>query len=486
MASDHNPLGDWLKTLSQDELEKLRAMHSASAQAAADTEDLEEAATAQPSQPSASAGDADTAAVTELPIEAEEEYMPMEEPFSSTAFHAEPQEGLYSMMGELIAVPSIVIAATHTSSLCHCFSLTLKPQPKPINLHELWQLIKRPDLGVARESGAYLTADRFAVSPPASFFPSFPNAPINREADTSPMPHAKAEPPPVKAVPTGAVPPPTKQPPASKPSQPTKERPQQKRPCEVLQNWKPPAEQNFLPDAAKAQPSEPKTKAMQRCSTHRVFFEPEFLAAEHKTKYSGPYRPAKPFGLAVIYDCRTWINFYGVDSQDQPTDEVEFEQPLPLLEWFSADTGVLRYWRQDPRRLPEALVDRRKQLTIEPPADPYLYKPPAMALPRLPCSNMRNCIMLPSLTLPHTYELDPAFARVYYMGSRGELRCGLPCSTVPFCPFHSACGRELNRNSVEHDDKHSGHQCSRCKEFTDLGRSPFEWFSAVPPQASTG
>ncbi|CAE7198648.1 unnamed protein product [Symbiodinium sp. CCMP2592] len=506
MASDHDAFADWLKTLNPTELEKLKALHSASAQTAADTavqddtrpcdssaslsprsaviyqnqeafyhaqegcytgpipacfdyippqdvEDLDDAATAQPSQPETSQPSqhaeptppTEAAAVTEQPIEEAGEYLPMETPSSSSAFHAAPQAGLYSMMGQLIDMAS---------------------------------LIKRPDLGVARESGAYLTADAFAVSAPANFFPNFPNAPLS-QPDTTPMPHAKADPPPIKAVPAGA-----------------------------------PKLEATGPADLSAGAVLPASQARARSDSDRG---PASL-------YAGPYRPPKPFGLAVIWDARSWINFYGgeppksaveidvetyfytadpeADTSDEPSD---LPPCPPLPEWYSADTGVLRYWHlgatgtgnprnmgkqgvpplclQDISRPPEPLVDRRKHITVEPPKSPYLYKPPAMALPRLPCPNMRNCIIVPSLTLPQTFELDPAFARMYYMGSRGEMRCGLPCSTVPFCPFHSACGRELNSGAVEQMDKHIGHQCSRFKEFTDLGRSPFEWFSAVPPQA---
>ena len=37
--------------------------------------------------------------------------------------------------------------------------------------------------------------------------------------------------------------------------------------------------------------------------------------------------------------------------------------------------------------------------------------------------------------------------------------------------------------SLEHDD-HKGHMCSRCKEFLDKGRSPFEWFDSLPEAVS--
>ncbi|CAE7432178.1 HMGB3 [Symbiodinium sp. CCMP2592] len=561
MASDHDAFANWLKTLAPEELAKLKAVHSASAQAAADTAvqddsrpgnsssslsprsflvyqnqeafyhaqegcytgpipacfdyvppkdvgDLDGADPAQPSdaadpaqpsqdheaQPSQPPADAGAQAVSEEPIQAGGEYLPMEEPSSSTAFHATPQASLFSMMGQLIDMTAA--------------------QSKPINRHELWQLIKRPDLGVAREA----------------------------------------------AVPSGAVPPPTKTPPPSKPSQPqpSEKPPQQKRPPEVPQNWKPPAQQTFLPDAAKADPPTkampqvqqsppPKPKAAEPGTAYtdgdRSGAEHKFMASDHKPTYSGTERPPQPFGLAVIWDARTWINFYGGEppktaveidvgahfytvqpgpAQDQPSQpepgqeedsessgkEEDLPPCPPLPEWYSADTGVLRYWHfgatgqanprqmgkqsvpalclQDMKALPESLVDKRKNVTIDPPSKPYLYKPPALAHPRLPCPNMRNCIIVPSLTLPHTFDLHPAFARMYFLGSRGEMRCGLPCSTVPFCPYHSACGREITEGTVEHRDKHSGHECSRCKEFTDLGRSPFEWFSAVPTQAALG
>ncbi|CAE7262005.1 unnamed protein product [Symbiodinium sp. CCMP2592] len=254
-----------------------------------------------------------------------------------------------------------------------------------------------------------------------------------------------------------------------------------------MENWKPPAQQTFLPDAAKA---DPPTKAIPNLFRSRVHgFRPQAVLLRNE-------RPPQPFGLAVIWDSRTWINFYGGEppktaveidvethfytvepgsafepGQEEDSESSGAQEDLPpcppLPEWYSADTGVLRYWHfgatgqanprqmgkqsvpalclQDLKALPEPLVDKRKNIIID------LYKPPALALPRLPCPNMRNCIIVPSLTLPHTFDLDPAFARMYYMGSsRGEMRCGLPCSTVPFCPYHSACGREITEGTVEH------------------------------------
>ena len=84
------------------------------------------------------------------------------------------------------------------------------------------------------------------------------------------------------------------------------------------------------------------------------------------------------------------------------------------------------------------------------------------------------------MVLPETYKLGPAYARAYYLDNDNKMRCLLPCSNEPFCTFHSACGRIMNRNSTETDDNHEGHLCSRCKEYLDKNRSPFEWFHSLP------
>ena len=38
----------------------------------------------------------------------------------------------------------------------------------------------------------------------------------------------------------------------------------------------------------------------------------------------------------------------------------------------------------------------------------------------------------------------------------------------------------MNPGSPEDPDDHKGHLCSRCKEFPDKGRTPFEWFDSLP------
>ncbi|CAE7626068.1 unnamed protein product [Symbiodinium sp. CCMP2592] len=261
MASDHDAFSDWLKTLAPEELAKLKALHSASAQTAADTAvqddarpcdsssslsprsllvyqnqeafyhaqdgcytgpipacfdyvppqdvaDLDDADTAQPSQaepaqpsqPSVPAADAEAAAVTEQPIEAEGECLPMKEPSSSTAFHAIPQAGLHSMMGQLIDVTSVVTAATHQQPFPLLF-FDPEAQSKPINRHELWQPIKRPDL----------------ATPPPAQQPSCPDSAKAPSPDplTKAMPQVQQSPPPKPK----AAEPETTQPPTTSPPQ---------------------------------------------------------------------------------------------------------------------------------------------------------------------------------------------------------------------------------------------------------------------------
>ncbi|CAE7237788.1 unnamed protein product [Symbiodinium sp. CCMP2592] len=584
MASDHDAFADWMKTLGPADIARLRAVHSASAQTAADTavqddprpsadnpyglsprslliyanqeawyhaqegcytgpipacfdyvppqdmDDLADAHIAEPSQPSTAPTAQVTAADTaEEPLEPEPvpdegEFLHMEEPSASTpsaAFQAQEQSVLYTMMGAEVDMTAVVTAASHQQPFPLRF-FDSDAQTKPLNRHELWQLIRRPDLGVARKEGAYLPAEKFVLSPPPNFFPHFFCAPVGSSADASPMAQAKADPPLIKAVPphskppsqqiflpeagTKAIPQPQPSPPPPKPQQPVQ--PQRETPApSAIPAATPQPSQEPASSLSPGRPQPFTAKFVRMCSSSQSLClqstspsTPGRIA--HRSLSDLPFtvepppQPAKPSADASSQEEEEPS---GADTQVYPPC-----QPLP--EFFSADSGVLRYWHQgavgsnNPRNMgnqsvptmcpqdigspPEALMDRRKGLTIHPPSTPYPYRPPALALPRLPCSNMRNCIIVPSLTLPHTYELDPAFARMYYMGNRGEMRCGIPCSTVPFCPYHSACGRELNKGTVEHEDKHSGHQCSRCKEFTDLGRSPFEWFSAVPPQAA--
>ncbi|CAE7275938.1 unnamed protein product [Symbiodinium sp. CCMP2592] len=543
MASDHDAFANWLKTLAPEELAKLKAFHSASAQTAADTavqddarpcdsssslsprslliyqnqeafyhaqdgcytgpipacfdyvppQDVEDLDGADPAQPSDSADPAqpsqddgaqpsqpsmppadEAEAVSEQPIPAGGEYLPMEEPSSSTAFHATPQAGLFSMMGNLIEMPAVITAATHQQPFPLLF-FDPEAQSKPINRHELWQLIKRPDLGAVRRTATH--------QDPAGI-EAFPATALGEAAAAEAPPRSPTE---LEAASTALF----------------ARRSQGRTADQSHATGAACSQAQPTPKATAAEPGpspEPASSSTDLHSQTRegIFFEPEFMASDHKPSYSGTERPPQPFGLALIWDSRTWINFYGGEppktaveidvethfytvepgpAEDQPsqpepgqeeedTESSGAQEDLPpcppLREWFSADTGVLRYWHfgaagqanprqmgkqsvpalclQDLKSLPEPLVDKRKNIIIDPPSKPYLYKPPAMALPRLPCPNMRNCVIVPSLTLPHTFDLDPAFARMYYMGSRGEMRCGLPCSTVPFCPYHSACG----------------------------------------------
>ena len=135
-----------------------------------------------------------------------------------------------------------------------------------------------------------------------------------------------------------------------------------------------------------------------------------------------------------------------------------------------------------PDAYPRPIFNRRKGVRIDPPQSLFATDPPMFAS-RPQAHALRGCIMVPSLILPDTYGTHPDFARAYYMDNNGLLRCMLPCSTAPFCPFQSACGRKINSGTAETTDDHSGHQCSRCKEFSDEGRSPFEWFEVVPRDA---
>ena len=59
--------------------------------------------------------------------------------------------------------------------------------------------------------------------------------------------------------------------------------------------------------------------------------------------------------------------------------------------------------------------------------------------------------------------------------AEGNLHCGEPCSTQPFCPFHSACGRpvSLRGATIQQGYTHHKHDCSRCKAMTDQGLHPW-------------
>ena len=128
---------------------------------------------------------------------------------------------------------------------------------------------------------------------------------------------------------------------------------------------------------------------------------------------------------------------------------------------------------------PVPVIHTRTQQRIRPPQSLFLTEPPVFAS-RSAHRALRGCVIMPSLLLPDSYHIHPECLRAYYTDNNGRLRCMLPCSTTPFCPFQSACGRGIRAGTAEATDDHGGHQCSRCKEFADLGRSPFEWFDAVP------
>ena len=132
---------------------------------------------------------------------------------------------------------------------------------------------------------------------------------------------------------------------------------------------------------------------------------------------------------------------------------------------------------------PKDLVHGRKGVTIPFPEKPWTLEQPRLP-PRVESKPLRGCLCLPAMVLPESYNIGPAFARAYYMGNDNKMHCLLPCSTEPFCPFHSACGRLMNPDSLEYADDHKGHLCSRCKEFLDKGRTPFEWFDSLPEAVS--
>ena len=129
---------------------------------------------------------------------------------------------------------------------------------------------------------------------------------------------------------------------------------------------------------------------------------------------------------------------------------------------------------------PEDMPSKKAPIAF--PDQPWVLEKPRLPT-RVGIKPLRGCLCLPAMILPESYQVSPAFARAYYMGNENKMHCLLPCSTEPFCPFHSACGRIMHPESLEHDD-HKGHLCSRCKEFLDKGRSPFEWFDSLPEAVS--
>ena len=154
--------------------------------------------------------------------------------------------------------------------------------------------------------------------------------------------------------------------------------------------------------------------------------------------------------------------------------------PQPTLHGPTLQAAYSTDWA---RQAAQDLVHGRKGVTIPFPDKPWTLEQPRLP-PRVESGPLRGCLCLPAMVLPESYNVGPAFARAYYMGSENKMHCLLPCSTEPFCPFHSACGRIMNPDSLEHADDHKGHLCSRCKEFLDKSRTPFEWFDSLPEAVS--
>ena len=57
------------------------------------------------------------------------------------------------------------------------------------------------------------------------------------------------------------------------------------------------------------------------------------------------------------------------------------------------------------------------------------------------------------MVLPETKKLGPAYARAYYLDNDNKMRCLLPCSNKPFCPFHGAVPKEGGAPSVPDPDE---------------------------------
>ncbi|CAE7290722.1 unnamed protein product, partial [Symbiodinium sp. CCMP2592] len=337
MASDHDAFADWLKTLAPDELAKLKALHSASAQTAADTavqdddvEDLDEADTAQPSQ-----------------TEADGEYLPMEE--------------------QLIDMTAVVTAATHQQPFPLLFFDPEEPTGRAFWSHSAshedptcFQAFPAAALGEAAAAEAPPKVPQNWKPAQQTFLPESAKA-QSADPTTKAMPQVQQSPPP--------------KPKASEPQ--TAQETSQALPIPKVATATPSPQPS--PEPASSSSDQAPHSALHGQTREGVFFEPEFLASDHKPTYPGPYRPPKPFGLAVIWDSRAWINFYGSEppnaaveidveshfytvepgptedqpSQPGPSQEQESEpsgEPVdlppcpPLPEWFSADTGVLRYW----------------------------------------------------------------------------------------------------------------------------------------------
>ena len=191
------------------------------------------------------------------------------------------------------------------------------------------------------------------------------------------------------------------------------------------------------------------------------------------------------------------------DATASDSDGDFLRERFPLPASYRASSG--RYWYQgcagnhNPRsidppskppivqigraRQPRDLVHGRKGDTIPFPDKPWTLEQPRLP-PRVESRPRRGCLCLPAMVLPESYKVGPAVARAYYRGNDNKMHCLLPCSNEPFCPFHSACRRLMHHDSLEHADDHKGHLCSRCKEFLDNRRAPFEWFDSLPEAVS--
>ena len=187
------------------------------------------------------------------------------------------------------------------------------------------------------------------------------------------------------------------------------------------------------------------------------------------------------------------------DAASSPRDFVRDRFPLPANYrsafgrfWHLGCAGTHNPRSLDPPSRPPTVQIARgmqprdipgKKGTVAFPEKPWSLEQPRLP-PRVECKPLRGCLCLPAMVLPESYHVGPAFARAYYMGNDDKMHCLLPCSTEPFCPFHSACGRIMHPGSLEHADDHKGHLCSRCKEFLDKDRTPFEWFDSLPEAVS--
>ena len=211
--------------------------------------------------------------------------------------------------------------------------------------------------------------------------------------------------------------------------------------------------QDFVNLFADPPPSpQPTTKADDAASNHSE----DFVRA--RFPLPGNYRPS--FGRYWHLGCAGTHNPRSMDPPNRPPT-VQIARDLQPMD----------------------LVHGRKGNNLPFPSSPWVLEQPRLP-PRVEAKPLKGCLCLPAMVLPESYSVNPAFARAYYMGNDNKMHCLLPCSTEPFCPFHSACGRLMNPDSLEHSDDHKGHLCSRCKEFLDKDRTPFEWFDSLPDAIS--